>query len=249
MDLISRKSLLYRSGLGFFGVNHVQGCSHGCRYPCYAYMMARSHGRVRTYGDWRRPKPVADAAELLKKELSRRRVKPDSIHLCLTTDPFMTGYPAITEISLKLIAICNSYGIPCSVLTKGVLPSDLANRQRFLIDNCYGISLISLNEDFRKRWEPAAAPYHTRISALKYLHDHGCRTLVHIEPYPTPNIINQNLEEILEAVKFTDEIYFGGWNYNPLVRQYRYFHEFYGKQAELVGSFCREYGITCTTGE
>ncbi len=31
MEQIRRKSLLYRSGLGFWCVNHVQGCAHGCR--------------------------------------------------------------------------------------------------------------------------------------------------------------------------------------------------------------------------
>ena len=40
LDVIERKSLLYRSGLGFWCVNHVQGCAHGCNYPCYAYLLA-----------------------------------------------------------------------------------------------------------------------------------------------------------------------------------------------------------------
>ena len=41
--------MLYKSGLGFFCVNHVQGCGHGCLYPCYAYMMAHTYGRAKTY--------------------------------------------------------------------------------------------------------------------------------------------------------------------------------------------------------
>lgn len=49
MDTIIRKTLLYRSGLGFHCVNHAQGCGHGCLYPCYAYMMAHSYGRAKTY--------------------------------------------------------------------------------------------------------------------------------------------------------------------------------------------------------
>ena len=126
MEYINRKSLIYKSGLGFYCINHVQGCYHGCRYPCYAYMMAQSHGR---------------------------------------------------------------------------------------------------------------------INALKALHDNGCQTYVHIEPYPTPNFIDQNLEDLLKAVKFVDNIYFSGWNYNSQIKKFPYYREFYSDQANLVQCFCREHGI------
>lgn len=243
MEFITRKSLLYRSGLGFYCINHVQGCRHGCRYPCYAFMMARTHGRVSTYNEWCHPKLVVNSVELLKKELLRLKNKPDYIHLCLTTDPFMNGYPEITAMSLKLIALINSHGIRCSVLTKGRLPSDLSDRNRFPADNLLGISLISLNEEFRKLWEPGAASYHERIRALKSLHDNGCQTLVHIEPYPTPNIIEQDLVDILETVEFVDHIFFSGWNYNSQTRRYKNYHEFYNNESSLVQQFCTKHGI------
>jgi DNA repair photolyase len=243
MEYTSRKSLLYKSGLGFYCINHVQGCRHGCRYPCYAYMMAHSHGRVKTYSEWCQPKLVANAVELITKELGRMKVKPGEIHLCLTTDPFMNGFPEVTALSLQLIAIINSHGIPCSILTKGMLPVDLADRSRFTEDNLLGISLISLNEEFRKRWEPNAVSFPERIRALKELHDKGCWTYVHMEPYPTPNIVEQNLEDILKAVAFTDQIYFSGWNYNNQVKQHPHFQEFYQDQANLVRRFCVEHGI------
>lgn len=243
MEQISRKSLLYRSGLGFWCLNHVMGCSHGCRYPCYAWMMARSHGRVDTYDEWCRPKLVANAIELLKKELRRLKTKPDYIHLCLTTDPFMNGYPEVTNMTLRLINLINSSGIQCSTLTKGVMPVALADPERFSEDNIYGISLVSLDDGFRKRWEPGAASYSERINALKMLHDCGCRTYVHIEPYPTPNIIKQHITALLDKVSFTDEIWFGGWNYNNLVKQFPDHQRFYTEMSGIVSQFCSEHGI------
>ena len=247
METITRKSLLYKSGLGFYCINHVQGCSHGCRYPCYAWMMAHSHGRIHTLTEWCTPKLVVNAAELLKKELAHMKVKPGRIHLCLSTDPFITDYPEVTEMSLRLIDLINSCGIPCSILTKGKLPAELADRKRFPADNIHGISLISLNEKFRGRWEPGAAPYLERINALKYLHDSGRQTLVHMEPYPTPNLVEQDLEVILEAVGFVDQIYFSGWNYNAAVKEFHGYQEFYREQSGLIRHFCNERGIQYDT--
>jgi DNA repair photolyase len=243
METITRKSLLYKSGLGFFCINHVQGCSHACRYPCYAYMMAHSHGRIKSFHDWCAPKLVENAGQLLKKELARKKIKPDNIHLCLSTDPFMKGYPAVVEMSLDLIGIINSFEIPCSVLTKGILPAELADHERFLASNSYGISLVSVDENFRREWEPGAASYSERINALKHLHEQGCKTFVHMEPYPTPNILAQDIEKIQEAVVFADQIDFGGWNYYDKVKQFSSHEKFYREQNNIVQRFCREHGI------
>lgn len=237
MEEITRKSLLYKSGLGVWCINHVQGCSHGCRYPCYAWMMAHSRGRAESYADWCRPAIVANAEELLSKELKRMSVRPEIIHLCLTTDPFMYGFPDVTALTLRLIVLINSYGIRCSTLTKGVMPVELADTSRFPETNTHGISLVSLSEEFRERWEPGAAPYSDRIGALRELHDYGCRTLVHIEPYPTPNIITQSLQELLEEVSFADEIWFGGWNYNNIVKHFPGYRDFYDEQSAILNRF------------
>lgn len=237
MEQITRKSLLYKSGLGFWCINHVQGCSHGCCYPCYAWMMADSRRRVESYEEWCRPVLVSNAEELLGKELKRMRTRPDSIHLCLTTDPFMYGHPEVTALTLRLTELINSFGIRCSTLTKGIMPVELADSGRFPENNTHGISLVSLDEDFRKRWEPGASPYCERIGALRELHDYGCRTRVHIEPYPTPNIITQSLQKILEAVAFADEIWLGGWNYNDLAKKYPGYKDFYEEQSAILSRF------------
>jgi DNA repair photolyase len=245
LDAIERKSLLYKSGLGFWCINHVLGCSHGCRYPCYAYLMARHHGRVRHYTQWCRPRTVGNALVLLDRELERKRVLPPEVHLCLTTDPFMVAHPEVGAMSLAIIERLNRSGIPCSLLTKGRLPAELADRQRFPCDNTLGISLVSLDEGFRREWEPGAAPYAERIAALRRLHVAGRRTRVHIEPYPTPSIFKQNLAEILAEVKFVDHMFFGGWNYSSRVSQDCATETFYRSQRRFVRQFCAQHGIDC----
>ncbi len=248
LDAIERKSLLYRSGLGFHCINHALGCSHGCRYPCYAFLMARHHGRVRDYDEWCRPRIVGNALALLDRELTRKRVLPDEVHLCLTTDPFMVGHPEVGEMSLAIIERLNRCEIPCSVLTKGRLPAELADRRRFPCDNTHGISLVSLDEGFRREWEPGAAPYGERIAALRRLHAAGRRTRVHIEPYPTPDIIVQDLSAVLAEVAFVDHIYFSGWNYNPRVSRDGATEAFYHAQSRSVRRFCAGREIECEIG-
>lgn len=124
-------------------------------------------------------------------------------------------------MSLSAIKKVNDAGLKCSVLTKGILPTALANLSK---DNEYGITIVSLDDGFRERMEPGAAPIIERLSALKVLHEADCKTWVSIEPYPTPNIIRQDLAAILEAVSFVDKIIFGRLNYSKEASSYKKTH-------------------------
>lgn len=239
---MKRKSLLYKTSVeyGDYTINHIQGCSHGCLYPCYAFLMAKRFGKVKDYNEWINPIIVDNTIELLKKELNRLKNKIKSVHLCFTTDPFMYNYNDICKLSLEAIKLINSYGIPCTALTKGLLPKELINYDK---NNSYGITLISLNEDFRMKMEPGSAPYKDRIESLKYLHDNGCKTWVSIEPYPTPNIIEQDFDEILKEISFVDKIIFGRLHYNKKVSEYKKYKEFYNELANKVINFCNDNNI------
>ena len=113
MKYIIRKSLLYKTGVeyGDYTINHVQGCAHGCKYPCYAMMMAKRFGKVKSYEEWCEPKLVVNAIDILNREIPKLKDKISSVQLCFTTDPFMYGYPAVTEMSMKIIKLLNNCGI------------------------------------------------------------------------------------------------------------------------------------------
>ncbi len=110
--------------------------------------------------------------------------------------------------------------------------------------NEYGITLISLDEEYRKLMEPNAAPISERIAALRALHEKGCKTWISIEPYPTPNMIEQDLDTILSAVEFADRIIFGRTNYNKVATSYKEHCNFYNERAQRVISFCEERHIS-----
>ena len=242
MQRITRKTLIYKTGVeyGDYTMNHVLGCSHGCRYPCYAYLMKKRFGKVKSYEDWCEPALVENTMELLDAEIPKFKDKIQVLHLCFTTDPFMYEYPEVQQMSIAAIKKLNAEGIKCSVLTKGILPIELSELSK---NNEYGITLVSLDEAFRNRMEPGSAPLRERIAALKALHDAGCKTWVSIEPYPTPNICAQELMPILEAVGFVDRIIFGRMNYNKEVASYKKHKDFFNKQAGETIKFCEDHGI------
>jgi len=242
MDTITRKSMLYKTGVeyGDYTMNHVFGCSHGCLYPCYAFLRAKRFGKVNTYEEWTSPQLVSNTLELLDKEIPRLKSKIKSVQLCFTTDPFMFGCDDIKNMSIGAIKKLNEAGIKCTVLTKGVLPIELSELSS---DNEYGITLVSLSETYRESTEPGASPYVDRISALKTLSDKGHKTWVSIEPYPTPNIIEQDLNKILDSVAFTNKIIFGRTNYSSKVTSYKNHRSFYNQQVEIVVAFCDSKGI------
>lgn len=240
---ITRKTMLYKTGVeyGDYTMNHVLGCAHGCRYPCYAFLQKKRFGSISSYKEWTEPYIVSNTLELLDKEIPRLKQKIKSVHLCFTTDPFMYGYDEIKDISLKAIRKLNDAGIKCTVLTKGLLPIELANFSKM---NEYGITLISLNEEYRKKIEPGSAKYVNRLSHLHYLHDSGCKTWVSVEPYPTPNIITQNLDDILKKISFTDKIIFGRTNYSNEITSYTAHKSFYNHEAQKVIDFCENQHIS-----
>lgn len=242
MKKIRRKTLLYKTDVeyGDYTINHVQGCSHGCKYPCYAYLMAKRFGKAKTYEEWCAPKIVENSLEILAKEIPKLKSKITSVQLCFTTDPFMYGYEEIKNMSLRIIQKLNNANIKCTALTKGLLPIELANLSK---NNEYGITLISLSEDFRQEMEPNSAPYLERIASLRALHDAGCKTWVSIEPYPTPNFIEQDFAEILNAINFVDKIIFGRLNYNKKVSEYKDFKQFFNVLAQHTIDFCKTRGI------
>lgn len=245
MQTIERKTLLYHSGVEYsdFCLNHVEGCSHGCKYPCYAFMLKKRCGIVKNYEDWCNPKIVSNALMLLDNEIPKYKNQINYVHLCFSTDPFMYNQDQICDLSLKIIKKLNQNKIRCTILTKGIYPNELSINTSFSKNNEYGITLVSLDDKFKKVFEPNSAPFLDRIKSLEFLHKKGFKTWVSIEPYPTPNLIKQDLLKILDAISFVDKIIFGKLNYNTRSSEFKYTKEFYNSLSKLVIKFCRNHNI------
>lgn len=245
LQKINRKSLLYKSNVEYadYGLNHIEGCSHGCKFPCYAYMMKKRCGIVKNYNEWISPKIVGNAMELLDKELPRLKNKIHCVFLCFSSDPFMYKQPEVIKLTLKILEKLNTYGIRSTIITKGIYPKELVNASKYNSLNEYGSTIVSLSEEYRKKFEPGAAPIKNRIESLKELHKSGLKTWVSMEPYPTSNIVKQDIKTILESISFVDKIVFGRWNYNSAISNQIGVKEFYNSMANYVIKFCKDRNI------
>lgn len=258
IEEIERRSLLYKTGVeyGSWTINHVAGCKHGCDYPCYAYMLSKRFGRVKDYNDWRTPKIISNTLELLEDEIRKYKDQLDFVHLSFMTDPFMYDadtkdlIPEIKNLTLKIIERLNKANIRVTVLTKGFYPDEILKKlsgqnEEFLMDNEYGISLVSLSDKFKQRFEQFSAPFIKRIDSLKKLNDAGLKTWVSIEPYPTPNLdeTSKNIEKLLDSISFVDKIVFGRLNYNIEASKFPDNENFYKRTAETLIKFCQKNDI------
>jgi DNA repair photolyase len=252
MKKIRKKSLLYKSKVeyGSWTINHIEGCSHGCKFPCYAYMMAKRFGKIRTYEEWREPKIVENSIELLKKEIIKYKNRIDFVHLSFTTDPFMYDFekniliPEVKKLTLKIIKFLNENNIRVTTLTKGYYPDELLTNG-FLSSNEYGITLVSLNPEFKEKFEPFSAPYEMRVSSLEKLALKGLDTWVSIEPYPTPNLDHSAyyIENLLEKIYFVKKIVFGKLNYNVKSNNFTNNKEFYKTITDKIIQFAESNNI------
>ena len=109
---IQRKTLIYKTEVeyGDYTMNHVLGCSHGCLYPCYAFLQKKRFGDIKTYEDWCEPALVENTLDLLDEELPKFKNKIQMLHLCFTTDPFMYGHDDIASLSLQVLKKANEEG-------------------------------------------------------------------------------------------------------------------------------------------
>ncbi|RJQ55880.1 MAG: radical SAM protein, partial [Nitrospiraceae bacterium] len=87
--------------------------------------------------------------------------------------------------------------------------------------------------------------YKKRIDSLYRLHKKGIKTWVSIEPYPTPNIIDQDFVDILGSISFVDKIIFGRLNYNAMVTRYPDYKNFYNDLSQQVIEFSERNNKEC----
>ena len=223
-----RKSMLNKSGIEYidYNCNHYEGCSHGCLYPCYARLY-----RYKSYEEWVKPEPVENAIELLRKEVECK--SKGRVMVCSTSDPYQ---PINRKYMLtgQVLKILLDSGFKVLVQTKSsdvLMDMDLFNENAIV-----GMTIISLDEQMRARWEPYASPIASRIAALKTLHKHGFRTRICMEPI-IPNTPPEDILAVFDLLhQYVDEWWIGRLNHQKVdLDYYRRLKPMIDKKVEQLG--------------
>ena len=191
---IQIRSILVKSNLpaSTYCINPYTGCQHGCVY-CYAKFMRRFTKHTDSWGSFVAIK--INSPEILEKQLSRKPKKSTALIGSVTDayQPLEKRY----GITRKLLEIIVDYQFPISILTK----SNLVLRDMDLLcelNNCdVGMTITSLDDEFRKRFEPFSSSVSDRINCLKTLHEAGIKTYVFIGPI---------FPKIVDFVKIIEEV-------------------------------------------
>jgi DNA repair photolyase len=182
-------------------VNPDRGCEHGCIY-CYA---RPSHSYVNLSPGIDFETQIfakRNAAELLRKEISRRGYTPSAINFGANTDPYqpIERDEKITRACLEVLLEANH---PLTIVTKNALiVRDLDFLSQLAKKNLVQVfvSISQLDNQLTRILEPRASAPANRLRAVRELSRAGVPTCVLVAPI-IPFINDEYIERVLEASK------------------------------------------------
>ena len=169
------KAVLVKSVLpaSDYVANPYSGCPHRCRY-CYASFMKRFTGHTEEWGTYLDVKEY-DSCKI-PKALGGKTVLLSSV-----TDPY-NPYEVKFHKSRDILELLVRSDAHVEILSKSDLMVNDIDLLKEFRDLSVGISLNTLDDDFRKDMEPGAPSVKRRLKALEKLHSAGIPTYLFISP-------------------------------------------------------------------
>jgi DNA repair photolyase len=217
--------------------NVAIGCSNACSC-CYGPLSCK-----KSEEEWlkvRQPnKTPKELVQLQWQKLTDKNplasLREHDLFLSFFTDPFLPINRANTEELIKYWLFMSHTKV--ATLSKmGISEMDISNLRS-------GLSIVSLDEQFRKAYEPNTLPYKNRLRALFMASIRGY-SWASLEPYPCYDIWPQRIEPLLEELKFcgVNLIVFGKWNYDKRASTEAARLD-YRKNVEILTDFCNSNNI------
>ncbi len=180
-------------------INPYRGCEHGCIYcfarPSHAYL-----GLSPGLDFESRILVKPNAAEILRRELSKRNYQCAPIALGSNTDPYQP-LEREHQIMRQILQVLLETRHPLGIVTKSALIerdidllSELA--QRRLVNVC--VSVTTLDRELARRMEPRAAAPQRRLQAIKTLTQAGIPVHLMLAPL-IPGLNDEEMESIVTA--------------------------------------------------
>ncbi len=180
----------------WFGLRYNMNLYRGCQHQCI-YCDSRSECyQIEDFSDIH---IKTNALDLLKKELSRKRIK-GTIGFGSMNDPYMP-VEAIHKMTRQALEIIAQYRFPVHILTKSDLVlRDLAIlRQIGKVYAAVTLTITTADDHLSKLVEPGAPPSSRRFRAIQTLAENGI--LCGVAMMPVLPFIEDNEENITAIVE------------------------------------------------
>ena len=180
-------------------LNPYRGCEHGCIY-CFARPTHSYLGLSPGLDFESRIYAKVNAAELLEREISRKRYVPEPIALGVNTDAYQPVERDL-RITRSVIQVMHDHGLPFAAITKSSLIerdldllAPMAERGQVMA----AVTITTLDADLARTLEPRAATPARRLRTIRALRDAGVPVGVSIAPV-IPFVTEPDMERVLEA--------------------------------------------------
>lgn len=180
-------------------INPYRGCSHGCVY-CYARPTHEYLGLSAGLDFESKILVKQDAPELLRKQLSSPRWKPEVLSMSGVTDCYQPIEKKLC-ITRRCLEVLAEFRNPVAVVTKNHLVtrdidllSELARHDAVVV----AVSLTTLDDDLRRVMEPRTSRPVRRLAAIKALARAGVPVGVMTAPV-IPGLNDHELPNLISA--------------------------------------------------
>ena len=180
-------------------LNPYRGCEHGCAY-CYARPTHEYLGYSAGLDFETKILVKEKAPELLRRELSAPRWKPQVVALSGVTDAYQPMERKL-ELTRRCIQVFAEFRNPITIITKNALVTrdiDLFKELNEVQAISVTLSMTTLDASLQRALEPRASAPHERLRAIERLAEAGIPTSVNIAPI-IPGLTDAETPALLKA--------------------------------------------------
>jgi DNA repair photolyase len=195
-------------------INPYRGCEHGCAY-CYARPTHEYLGFSAGLDFESKIMVKENAPELLRKELSSPKWKPQELAMSGVTDCYQPIERKL-QITRRCLAVLAEFRNPVSIITKNALVTrDLDYLRELAAHRAVhvNISITTLDSELARKLEPRAASPQGRLAAMETLAKAGVPVGVLVAP-AIPAINDHEIPSVLAAAKAAG----ASWGYTEVLR-------------------------------
>lgn len=195
-------------------LNPYRGCEHGCSY-CYARNTHEYLGFSAGLDFETKIMVKERAPELLRRELSSPKWKPQTLALSGVTDCYQPVERRL-QLTRKCLAVLAEFRNPVCIVTKNFLITrdldllrELAAHQAVMVH----LSINSLDRELARRLEPRASSPNQRLAAVEALSKAGVPVGVLVAPV-IPALNDHEIPSVLATAKAAG----AGWAGTEILR-------------------------------